>query len=211
MQLNTWPSESYSKVGVVIRKIEVVTVKDEEGEKENMTARMICIHPWGSHTFEGCLVSQDPGRTVVGMEGVQGIREWETVRAIYELLRWFVCKSRGLSIEVIPGFAARRCDRRASKDDYEELVLVVRRTRVTARPAFWRESMNEVNASASIPTCKICELLKFEVKPQEEALRLPIVNKRESSSTSPSLDAKGFHVAKRPKESCATRPGRHNC
>ncbi len=36
----------------------------------------------------------------------------------------------------------------ASKD-YEGLGLGRRRTRVTGRPAFWRESMNEVNASAA--------------------------------------------------------------
>src|SRR5712671_5357905 len=35
----------------------------------------------------------------------------------------------------------------ASKDDYDELGVGVRRTRVTGRLAFLRESMNEVNIS----------------------------------------------------------------
>ena len=61
-----------------------------------------------------------------------------------------MCKSHGSTFGVIPGLTACRHDRR-DFGGFEGLGLGLRQARVTGRPAFWWESMNEVKASPASP------------------------------------------------------------
>src|SRR5712672_2732425 len=79
----------------------------------------------------------------------------------------------------------------ASKDDYDELGVGVRRTRVTGRSAFWRESMNEVNTSPSSP---LPEYVSSCSSGNSSKGSSPSSNfrQRETSSTSPSSTRRVF-------------------
>jgi len=96
-------------------------------------------------------VSQDPGRKIIAVVGMEGSRDKGLGSSPRNILYGQFGGSRERAgFKYQPLFQLRHSPiviAGDSKDDYEKLSLVLRRTRVTARPAFWRESMNEVNAS----------------------------------------------------------------